>query len=278
MATYIVNPDITHRLIIYLPLKIIVSLFTLNYSIYLLLLSTKLCEQLKLLKHRRNKLKVCYRKGLVTLLTKLYADNLNYVYPDAFYEAATHDQLKTLCWLDSIGESFAHSSLIVDRVAAKGLTRILDWFRYSKRPFKYSKSAINNAATHGHLAVLDWFKQSNYLFKYSTTAIDEAATRGQLAVLQWFLDNHYPLKYTTKAIIGAVKNNHLLVLIWFKLNGYLCYCEGAVYWATVKGHLHILNWYLTNDYFFNNYEQLMDVASENHQLPTFYWLKAHLGD
>ena len=62
-------------------------------------------------------------------------------------------------------------------------------------------------------------------------------------------NNYDNITYSACAINWASLNGHIHILDWFKNNDYeIKYTENAINWASQHGHIHILNWFKNNGY------------------------------
>lgn len=298
---YIVNYDISDRLLQFLSIRDIIHLMRLNHSFHQLVVSTKLFSELVILKlHSKNKLKWFVPLNLLTVLRKLDWKKINYNDCDPLYEAAVTGQVMALNYFKSIGCQFncAHQCNMLNLLAEKGCLIALDWLKlngYQLVPFQYvdleskeyvrgyklnnnylfyTTRAIDKAAANNHLAILNWFHSNNYPVKYTEYAIDNAARYGHLMVLDWFKINGYPLKYTKEAIENAAGYGQVAVLDWFHSNNYpLKYTGDAIAFAAENNHLAVLDWFRNNGYPLKYTNDTMDWTIKMANLQVLHWFE-----
>lgn len=307
MNYLIVNYDIAYRLLQFTSFKTTLSFLRLNSYYYQMIVNTLFYKQLMLLKNcLRNKMIMCYIKGYVLVLHKLYMDN-PYIHPYASHYAIENNQVGVLNWLlatstTAIGLSNRFS---INRAAAKGYLAVIQWidayFSNNKQAqtmfndivycasegghvcvidwafrrfssFKYPSNTIDVAAKNGHLAVLDWFIYHQPTFEYTEYAIDHAILNNHLIVLQWFVDHQLPLKYTATAIDGAMNNNQISILDWFKNNQLpLVYSENALLCLVKNERIQMLDWFLKNEFNGHFSRLIANEAIANGQIIILDW-------
>lgn len=298
MNNYIVNCDISHYLLQFVPFNDFVSLLRLNFHFYQLMINEPIYFQLQSLKSKNNKLRYCYQNGFLKVLQKLHLSK-NKIYDNqTAITAAEYNQLAILEWLHSVGIKIIIKQSAIIIAAKKGYLQILDFYQSIDACFLENTNAnpivpifgsfeeiiINNAAAANDLAVLDWFFKydlANSSKKVSTPRLfdcfekilQRAAMNGQINVFHWFHQHHFNVK-NQSYFDAAVKYGHLKLLHWFESMGISnCYTPKNVNEACVGGYVDILK-YLKSINQLNYDNNAILNALDNGHLLVWEWFKS----
>lgn len=158
-------------------------------------------------------------------------------------------------------EGFKYSKWSIDWASSLGCIEVLNWwFKHSSEiPLKYSKNAIDWAASYNKLHVLNWWWDHNppFLFMYTNLSMDWAASNGHVNVLEWFFKRSEQYANNDEnpecEINSECEMNYEYEVNYDKTFSKrsdtkkvlrLKYSEIAMDWASIDGHIDVLNWFL----------------------------------
>lgn len=270
---YIVNLDISHRLLKFVTLQSILCLSRLNHCFYELVCYTTFYKQLFTLKNKTHRVFACYNDGLLSVLEKLRLSERPFRCCGATICAATHGQLKLLRWLHSHRRNVCLSELTSCRDSSFDCRSYEEYYQEFVLLNTYPKVA-KIACKHNHLTILTWLAKKGYVYYYPENLIDKICKKGHVEILQFIYNHQSVFNYTNHAIEEAIKNNHLQVLQWFvAMNLNLRYSRYACIYAVCEGYVHILDWFVQNNLPFKcTYAHMAQLAARRNLTNVLDWL------
>ncbi|KAJ1564719.1 hypothetical protein HK096_006619, partial [Nowakowskiella sp. JEL0078] len=133
----------------------------------------------------------------------------------------------------------------------------------------------NLAGARGITKLLDrWFDDNRLTTDFGILNVGIVCINGHINVLQWLKDKNMSNLYepTPKRIEFATMCGHVSVLDWWKHNGFtLTMTEIAIDLASSNGHVSVLDWWSDYDCDMKWTSDSMDCASENGHVNVLDW-------
>lgn len=208
------------------------------------------------------------------LLAHGYLNNVYFLIAELVNEAAKHDRLEVLHWLElnHFNVNVITKKTIND-VVSNGYLSILQWIESHCTYFRYSDQSIDDAIGKNHLTLLDWIIANKHPFDYSADALDTAFLNGHFTVMEWFQKHQYPLKYTAEAVRSAARDGRLDILEQFKLDHYFIRKKYKINEAFEHEQLAVFEWFKSNEYTLACNQNLIDRLIKNNRVVSLEWLR-----